>query len=166
LLDFMSYRRRHFAHRHPLPHACQISPCQTQRVAIADIAEATDKDDAAVIQDRRNRKLDGKLLAVLLDTGHFGPPAQDFAFAGLQITANSVFVSFAVSLRNDQFGHRLAKCFLPGPAEDAGGAIVPLGNDAVGGHHHDGIQSSFQQQTETVALSHQARKVQFQIGTV
>ncbi len=166
LFDFMSDGCCHLAHRHPLPDARQIGPRQAQRIAIADIAKATDKNDAPLIQNRRNRKLEGKFVAVLFDAGHLRPPAQNLAFAGLQITANSAFVSFPVSLRNDQVGHRLSECFVPRPAKNIGGAIVPLSNDAVGRHHNDRIQSGFQQQAEPIAVSRGARKVPFQIGNV
>ena len=73
-------------------------------------------------------------------------------------------MSFPVPFRNDQVGHRPSERFVPRPAEDIGGAIVPLGNDAFGRHHNDRIQSGFQQQAEPVAVSHQARKVPFQVG--
>src|SRR5208283_500850 len=95
LFDSMSDGCRHLAHRHLLPDACQIGPRQAQRIAIADIANATDEHDTPVVQNRRNRKLEGKFVAVLFNARHLDSSTQNFSPACLQISMNSAFVSLA-----------------------------------------------------------------------
>jgi hypothetical protein len=136
-----------------------------QRIALRKVAQATDEQHAAVSSNRRNRQLDGKFLAVLSKPRNFNAPAQNVAPAGFEISLQSGSVGVAVTLRDDKVGHGPPDRLVARPAEHTHRAIVPILNDAVGPHNHDGVERGFQDQAQSISRQRCANGALFCVGT-
>jgi hypothetical protein len=60
-------------------------------------------------------------------------------------------VSLAVSLRDDEVGHRPSNRLVVRPPEHIRCAIIPISHDPIGLHDNYGIKSGFQDQAQPVS---------------
>jgi hypothetical protein len=83
--------------------------------------------------------------------------------AAFEIASKSGSVRAAVSLGDDEVGQYPPDRIGSRPSEEALGAIVPMGHDAVGIHDDYCIKGGFQYQPEPVARWRQVGKIAFRI---
>jgi len=163
LVDLMHDRGRHLPHRHLLAHARHLGPRLAQRVALGQVAQEADEQQA-LAGDRGNRQLKRKLLAILADTRHLDAAAQYRRLAARKVALQSMFVGGAIALGNDQIRHRAPERLRARPAEQGHGMIVPAGNDAVLAHEDHGIERGLQHEAERVRGWRSAGRQIFRIG--
>ena len=133
---------------------CQSAIGLLRLAPFGDITYEGAKDISTPGRCRRDRNLDGELVAVTMPCFQLESLVEDGPFAGFEKSPETPAVGFAVALGDDRVSHHLADDLRPCPTEDSFGHRIPVRDLALGVHRHDRIQRGVEDAAPPLRAEH------------